>query len=202
MNIVKTIPANDMEHSSVPIDLFSWTAAGDSDPAITVKPPRKLVADKYEGFGIVPIGFIGWWYKDLTGVPDLPDGWIECNGQVLDDTDSPLHGQPIPDINGNLYFIRGGATSGATQEDQLQGFQIGCDEDTTGAREYWGQSGSRDNIVQITGLGNNTYPRLETTAQGSSRMLIPKNDGTNGDPRMGDETRPPNITMVAIMRVK
>jgi len=68
-------------------------------------------------FGIVPIGSIVAWAKNLPSVPDLPASFVECNGQVLSDADSPLNGQTIPDLNasaGTERFLRGSTTSGAT----------------------------------------------------------------------------------------
>lgn len=62
-----------------------------------------------------PIGTIMAWLADFAGTPaTLPDGWVLCDGSVLSDSDSPLNGQTIPDINGNQQFIRGvsGATGG------------------------------------------------------------------------------------------
>lgn len=61
-----------------------------------------------------PIGSIQPWHKSLTGVPSIPDGWVECNGQVLNDPESPLDGQTIPNLNGNDggLFLRAGASSG------------------------------------------------------------------------------------------
>ena len=68
--------------------------------------------------GLVPIGGIVAWFKDLAGVPALPDAFVECNGQELDDPDSPLHEQDIPNLNGAdlnpTKFLRGGTTSGVT----------------------------------------------------------------------------------------
>ena len=66
-----------------------------------------------------PIGSITAWAKNLPGVvADLPESWVECNGQVLDDPDSPLDGQTIPKLNGDSdddkRFLRGAATSGGT----------------------------------------------------------------------------------------
>jgi hypothetical protein len=63
---------------------------------------------------LVPIGIVLPWFKDLPGVPALGDNFVECNGQVLSDPESPLDGQVMPDINtGAARFIRGGVTSGA-----------------------------------------------------------------------------------------
>ena len=65
-----------------------------------------------------PIGAVISWLKSLAGVPaTLPLGWVECNGQVLSDSDSPLNGITIPDLNassGTARFLRGATTSGGT----------------------------------------------------------------------------------------
>jgi len=63
---------------------------------------------------VAPIGSIVAWAKTLTGVPALIDGWVECDGSVLSDADSPLNGQTIPDLNGDNRFLRGETTSGGT----------------------------------------------------------------------------------------
>ncbi len=63
---------------------------------------------------LVPIGVVLPWFKDLPGVPALGENFVECNGQLLDDAESPLDGQLMPDINtGAQRFIRGGLSSGA-----------------------------------------------------------------------------------------
>jgi hypothetical protein len=64
---------------------------------------------------LVPIGIVLPWFKDLPGVPALPSNFVECNGQTLNDPESPLDGQFMPDINTGIQrFIRGGVNSGAT----------------------------------------------------------------------------------------
>jgi hypothetical protein len=66
-------------------------------------------------FGSVPIGGAVPYFKDTPGVPALPANFVECNGQVLNDPESPMDGQFMPDANtGAARFIRGGLTSGAT----------------------------------------------------------------------------------------
>ena len=69
------------------------------------------------GSGNVPIGTILAWQKDFPNTPPLPDGFVECNGQTLNDPESPYDGQTIPDLNGILgshRFLRGSSSSGAT----------------------------------------------------------------------------------------
>jgi hypothetical protein len=64
---------------------------------------------------LVPIGIVLPWFKDLPGVPALGANFVECNGQVLNDPESLLDGQTMPDINTGIQrFIRGGASSGTT----------------------------------------------------------------------------------------
>jgi len=62
----------------------------------------------------VPVGCLQAWLKDLSGVPSLPAGWVECAGQVVNDPASPLHGVTLPDLNGGGgRFLRGAPNSGA-----------------------------------------------------------------------------------------
>ena len=61
---------------------------------------------------IVPIGSIIAWVKSMAGIPPLPDGWVECNGQTLSDPESPLSGEVMPNLNGEGRFLRGSTSSG------------------------------------------------------------------------------------------
>ena len=63
---------------------------------------------------IIPIGGIIAWVNNIPGMPSLPAGWVQCNGQTLVDPESPLNGQVIPDLNGENRFLRGNTVSGTT----------------------------------------------------------------------------------------
>lgn len=67
---------------------------------------------------IPPIGSVLAWLKSLgtTHTPSLPDGWVECNGQTLSDSDSPYNGDTIPDLNG---IIQVASTATATSDTTL-----------------------------------------------------------------------------------
>jgi hypothetical protein len=76
--------------------------------------------------GLLPVGFIGAWSKSRANMPALPGTWVECNGQVLNDPDSPFDGQTIDDLNGVTgpsRFLRGASASGNTggAEDHTHG---------------------------------------------------------------------------------
>ncbi|HEY0548937.1 MAG TPA: hypothetical protein VGF13_04995 [Verrucomicrobiae bacterium] len=66
----------------------------------------------------VPIGCPVAYLKNLPGMPALPGNYVECNGQVLSDAQSPLDGVTLPDLNGASggaqRFLRGATASGAT----------------------------------------------------------------------------------------
>ena len=70
----------------------------------------------------VPIGAIIAWDKPedfIFDAPTLPDGFVECNGQVLSDPESIYNGRTIQDLNGtggtgNEKFLRGNDVSGTT----------------------------------------------------------------------------------------
>ena len=134
---------------------------------------------------IVPIGAITAWHKNLDGTPaTLPDNWAECNGQVLNDAESPYDTTVLPNLNVNPMiegegfsglFLRGGGTSGILQADATarNGLRVPNGTTTRGSG------------------GNRVVLRLND--EGSITNLT-----INGDP----ETRPANMSVVWIIRIK
>jgi len=146
-----------------------------------------------------PVGTILAWHKSLTGTPGLPASgeWVECNGQTLSDAQSPYNSQVIPNLNGDAaganspgqtaklsMFLRGGLTSGTGQQDAFQG--------------HWHYGPSRypanpwnDGALQAVDAGGAVQ-----------RTGDPVTDNINGTPRTANETRPVNMSVVWIMKVK
>ena len=67
---------------------------------------KSVVIKQNQGFlSTLPIGSIIAWHRDLLGEneykPELPPGWVRCDGQILDDKESPFNGCQIPNLNGN-----------------------------------------------------------------------------------------------------
>lgn len=62
----------------------------------------------------IPIGGIIAWDKNMTGAETLPPFFVECNGQVLSDADSPFDGLTLPDLNTSNRFLRGNTATGGT----------------------------------------------------------------------------------------
>ncbi len=94
------------------------------------------------GIGIIPISGVCCWAKTLTGTPALLPSFVECNGQVLDDGDSPLNGQTMPDMNNTQRFARGSTTSGTTggTETHLHSSAGRSDSHGTGGQGFWEKS--------------------------------------------------------------
>ena len=66
---------------------------------------RAVVADQV--LGEVPVGGVTMFHGDAE---NLPSNWLICDGQGVDDPDSPLNGQTVPDLRG--LFVRGADIEG------------------------------------------------------------------------------------------
>ena len=67
------------------------------------------------GTGIVPIGGVVAWCKTLvagTTASALIPNYLECDGSLISDGDSPLDGVTLPNLNNPNKFLRGSTTSG------------------------------------------------------------------------------------------
>jgi len=65
------------------------------------------------------VGTVKAYLKDFTNIPanNFTAFWNECDGAVYNDSESPLDGQTLPDLNGSVAtqrFLRGNAASGGT----------------------------------------------------------------------------------------
>lgn len=158
-------------------------------------------------FDTLPLGTILAWHRDVAGNPELPDGWVECNGQLVDDPLSPFHQVPnvVPNLNNarqgwntNGSFLRGGATSGVFEDDAFQGHWHTTQRATDGTEEpFYIES---NNTSDAGSASKDAYWRhalgIEMTIGAA------KSDGNNGDPRTGSETRPVNMSVIWIMKIR
>lgn len=145
----------------------------------------------------VPIGTIIAWHQDLPGNPGtLPPGWIPCNGQTINDPESPLHGQPTPNLNPTGRFLRGGTKSGIEQKGTLEKHDHPV-ELTGGAHTHGPYSVAR------AGRGGDT----DQDPNGANQITLEITGGghthTGNTEQVGsDETRPVNMSVVWIMRIR
>jgi len=164
-------------------------------------------ADKWSPLGMVPVGSIIAWHKTLTGMVTLPSNWVECNAGAgnVNDTESPIHGQPIPELNadgertaaitsGGGAFLRGDTTSGTFADDTIQHHDHDVYERATSAT-----TGAGLTLVQDSSTPGSA------SATPTSGIVDVKNSTHHtaaGDKREGNETQPFNMTVVWIMRIK
>jgi len=164
----------------------------------------------------LPLGSVIGWHRDLD--PDrpapLPPGWVEANGQVLDDPESPYHGHILPNLNGATLagegglFLRGSTRSGTVQQDQLQshthedaGHVHPRNTDEAAERVLLVPSvDRRDGHMPDNGDGNST-PVGKETGIGQARLEDPVASSA-GEVRHGAETRPANMSVIWILKVK
>jgi hypothetical protein len=88
---------------------------------------------------LVPVGSIMAWHKHFANTPPLPGVWAECNGQAINDAESPYNGLNVPDLNGAQggvpVFLRGANASGGTggNEAHSHGLPLNINGGTVGA---------------------------------------------------------------------
>ena len=85
-------------------------------PATALALRQQLNALKALIDAVYPVGCVTGYLKSLPNVPALPGTWVECNGQPINDAQSPLNGLNAPDLNGAQggvpSFLRGAIASG------------------------------------------------------------------------------------------
>ena len=140
-----------------------------------------------------PIGSIVAWAKSLAGVPALPAGWVQCDGQVLSDPDSLLDGTTIPNLNGNNQFMRGNSTSGATGGSETMAHT----HTIPGLKSEGGELFLDDSAVIIGGTSADPNSIFTEGATGATGVLDLKSSAASNA-----ENRPPFYNVVWIMRVK
>jgi hypothetical protein len=157
-----------------------------------------------------PVGTVKAWHKSANGTPQtLPWGWVEANGAALSDTESPLNGITLPDINSNGRFIRGSNTSGNEQANQ-------------NLAHLHDIIGSGSNVLGYTTLGANVNVQILQSSGGAlgfgagNYYAIGISAGFSGGYSKSNEiasnlsiansgnseARPDNISMVYIIKVK
>jgi len=137
-----------------------------------------------------PIGSIIAWHKSLTGIPSLPSlgTWQECDGSIISDSDSPMNGQTIPNLNGDARFLRGASNSGTLQTHSTENLY---------AQIYFGGAGNAQNRINTPSWTSNIVEGV--TAGGSVGAITL---GTKVDKLGTGETYPKNMSIVWIIRIK
>lgn len=140
----------------------------------------------------IPIGVAVDWYSSIAGVPTLPFGWVQCDGQTLTDPLSPMNGQVIPNLNGaaggaDTYangkiapFTRGGAASGVYTSDAIKAHNHGTSAVTANSHTHGPGTLSTDAVGDHTHVVN-IYKQFANTDAGAgvSNLWQDVPDGSN-----------------------
>lgn len=152
-----------------------------------------------------PVGSIIAWHKQPNAKHDgsdsgnplsaePPDGWMECNGDPLP-PNSPLAktgATHTPKLNSGR-FLRGAGTSGTYQSDAFQDHIHIAPSLNGRSVTFWGQHNHPDDP------SSNDIFRSVT---GTRQFVEIDHTGTSNSGRAADETRPQNMSVVWIIRVK
>ena len=159
----------------------------------------------------IPVGTITAWTPKITMYSnvniDLPDGWLPCDGQSIEN--GPWAGRVTPDLNTNGHFLRGGLKNSVMkfEEDQMQDH-----EHTDPGHSHISPPHShtyKDNHYDGTvfvpngdyygyGLQDLTRPSDVTTVTiNNAESNI---GGVTSSYRSGDETRPLNMKVIWVMK--
>jgi len=148
-----------------------------------------LVQNTVDSMTIAPIGSIMAWNPTMD---PLPSGWVECDGKTIQE--GIWKGKQTPNINGEEYFLRGTSSKDdalSTQEDQVKyltyddylfipwGCQNGYEEIKFNNDDKWGAT-----------CGD----------CGSADPVCKKSIHVGGT--TGSETRPKNMKVVYIIKIK
>tara|TARA_Y100000310_G_scaffold324870_1_gene387387 strand:+ start:8158 stop:8934 length:777 start_codon:yes stop_codon:yes gene_type:complete len=94
-------------------DTFGIVSAVDSETSITIK------ADSNGDSAVTDVFPLGTEAYNIYATPELPDNWLEMNGQAVSDADSPFNGVNLQDLNGNSNstkkFLRGSSIGSGTE---------------------------------------------------------------------------------------
>ena len=143
-------------------------------------------------YGVMPIGSIVAWHKNLVGTPALPTGWAECNGQTISDAASPYNGTALPNLNGEARFLRGSTTSGVNQN----ATRVAVTVETDAAHLFYDASGR--NMTSF----NNDYDATDVLGS-NQRGVINRTTVDNAPNQIyAGRVRPVNMSVVWVMRVK
>jgi hypothetical protein len=196
--------ANSLALVTAGIDRLMINSSGTVTAAGTLAAANITTTGTITGLGMVPIGSIIAWHNTmvsgLVGVSDvLAAGFALCNGQTP--LQQGISGAVItaatPNLNGDGRFLRGGSNSGTMQDDAFQNHLHGITDPTHShplKSSHGTDTGSQDFQTEVVDSSSLSGLRNKPASTG----ITATNASTDG----GTETRPTNMSVLWIMRVK
>jgi hypothetical protein len=167
---------------------------------------RLTVHGPIEGYGTVPIGAVIDWWEPSHTQEGIPPNFAVCDGQIINDRESPYYGHDTPDLRG--MFIYGAAdedhignTGGSATETVNMTIQLPAE---TGRIPLEVPSDANKAMGLIIKNKPTTNYRFAATSEDVS-----KHDGQHVHSLGGDVSgtttvsiMPPYYTLLKIMRIK
>jgi len=162
----------------------------------------------------VPVGAILAWHADMPGTSALPADWMQCDGQMVTDIDSPYFGLLLPDLNGEGRYLRGGLFSGVMQDDSTAANGLAATAANAGTHTHsMGSAGAHNHSrTDVGGIGstrgfaaagNQSGSTSTSTSGNHTHSIFPQGDHTHAVSLTGDaETRPITMTVLWVIRIK
>ncbi len=146
---------------------------------------------------MAPVGSIIAWHKNFGSGAVIPVGWVECDGRTINDSESIYNGENVPDLNSSGMFLRGGTNSGTFQDDATA--VNGLYMNSTGSHSHGFSYDSvryngRDAGSMNTGAAGRSHAYTGITDSAGNHVHTMYSSDT--------ETRPINMSVVWIMRIK
>jgi len=119
---------------------------------------------------LVPIGAIIAWHKSMMDGAELPEEWVECNGQILEDSESIFNGKVMPDLNSSGMFLRGSNNSGEIQNDEFKSHDHTASSKNAGSHIHTGMTtsnGAHYHSGTTDPIGNHYHSGSSTSSNGS-----------------------------------
>jgi len=140
------------------------------------------------------IGDMKLWHKNFgAGTQSLQWGWVEMDGSTISDSESPLNGQTVEDLNGEARFFRASATSGIKQDFKTEDLYTRISHDGGTSRLYYDELSSPSWDSDYYG----SLPSRTANVTARTSGVVVESLGTTDD-----ETRPINMSVFLIMKIK
>ena len=175
---------------------------------------RVAILENSQEIDTIPVGTITAWTPknamDSKVNIDLPDGWLSCDGQSIEN--GPWAGRVTPDLNTNGHFLRGGLEANVMEfeEDQMQDHEHTDSGHSHSSRPhthpykdaslYRGGSNIFDTVRLGGSIKQSDNARVTDAASVTIKSAKSNIGRVSSSYRRGVETRPRNMKVIWVMK--
>ena len=162
--------------------------SNDMTKTVNSNSTHKQIPSAKAVFDSIPIGTIQAYYGRAYDLA-IPDGWMLCDGSMVNDADSPLNGKTLPDMRNRVLAMANsvdsiGTTVGANTVKLNRNQLPNVSMETTGTLSYTPKGtvtiGSNGSHSHSYGRISNTYSKVKIDADTNWGYTGQWNTGTTG----------------------